>query len=938
MIAPASADRWQATSSEQQRAVALLLEEAEREMHADPPRALHLAERAWEGSAGLEGAVRATCLRARGHAHFELGQHMQSLELYDEAAGLFRAAGLPAEAARTHLSTIHSLMYLGRTTDALALGRRLRRVFMRRGETRNLARLEANLSVIHARLHRPRRALALADAASERFAALGDTLMLAQLNANRANILTHLGAFREALGAHTAARDAFAALDLRAWAATIEGNMGFLYAAQGHYNRALHALTAACTVFADLDSPKDLAQAQIDLARVYLALNLYGEAATLAAQATATFVDADMRHDTARALVVSAQARAADGDAEGALALLARAAQAFAADDFTVGGAIVALHQAALLAERDPSRAFEHVLLAEPVLARAGLVEQHGQSLLVKGAIQERLGRHQAGLAAFARARRLGARYGLPWLLAEACRGEGRLHERHDRDRARTDYEAAIAATESMRAELRSDELRVAFVRGRLGPYEDLLRLLLQWDGEDRPEELFALVERMRSRSLLDMLAGALDLADGEDAIADRSPAVDLDLRIARLREELNWRLSIIHDWRDETQQRPARRQALRAARALEEEFSALMRLRQLDGGVTAVSPNGNAVDVAAVRERLAPDQALIAYAVVDEEVIAFVVTRETIALVRRLCVATEVGLIVDRLHAGLQRRGYGETLADRFATDLQRTTDHHLALLGDALLTPLASHLVGLRRLVIVPQGPLHHVPFHALRTSSGALLDSYETVVTPSAGVWALCQDRARDAVPASAMRVLVLGVDDDQARWMVHEARTVGRLFPQADVRLGDAADVEAVRREAPTCDLLHLACHGIFRSDDPFFSALRLADGWLTVHDICALRLQARLVTLSGCQTGRQLIGPGDDLMGLARGFLRAGAYQLVVSLWMVDDASTSMLMEHFYRALLAGHGAPDALRLAQRTVRERYPHPYYWAPFIVIGAS
>src|SRR5260370_41458066 len=105
-----------------------------------------------------------------GHVHFELGHHMQSLDLYDEAARLFRAAGRPTEAARTHLSTIHSLMYLGRTADALALGRRLRRIFARFGDTLNLARLDANLSVIHARLHRPRRALALADAAAARFA------------------------------------------------------------------------------------------------------------------------------------------------------------------------------------------------------------------------------------------------------------------------------------------------------------------------------------------------------------------------------------------------------------------------------------------------------------------------------------------------------------------------------------------------------------------------------------------------------------------------------------------------------------------------------------------------------------------------------------------------------------------------------------------------
>jgi hypothetical protein len=828
-------------------------------------------------------------------------------------------------------------MYLGRTAEALAMGRRMRRVFARRGDSLNLARLEANLSVIHARLHRPRRALALADAAARRFAALGDTLMLAQLNANRANILTHLGAFREALAAQEAAHEVFAAQGLHAWAAIIDGNMGFLYAAQGHYSRALHKLAAACTVLAKLESPKDLAHARLDLARVYLALNLHREAAALAAQATTTFTGAGMRQDMARALLVSAQAMATDGDTDEALSLLTRAEAAFTEEGFSVGMAIAALQLAALLLERDPFRALQQALAAEPLLARAGLVGQHGQCLLVKAAAHERLGARRAALAAFARARLLGTRYRLPWLLAEACRGEGRLREDHDWLRARQAYEAAIAALEGMRAEFSADELRLAFVRGRLGPYQDLLRLLLRREGEVPRQQLFALVERMRSRALLDMLAGNLDVANGDGATDEDPAIVEVDAQIQRLREELNWHLSVIHDWRDKAYPRLARRQALRDARTLEEEYNVLQRRRTLLSRADSGSSSTGLIDVVAVQSRLAPDQMLIEYAIVDEEVLAFMVTRDDVALVRRLCTVTEVDHLVDRLHAGLQRRGLGDVLAACFATDLQKTTDRHLAQLGDALLVPLGRALAEHRRLVVVPSGPLHYVPFHALLGPSGALLESHETVISPSASVWVMCRDRARTAV-AALTQALILGVDDEEARWMVHEARAVGRLFPQAKVLLGAEASIETVRRDASACDLLHLACHGVFRSDDPLFSALRLADGWLTVHDIYALRLRARLVTLSGCQTGRQSIGPGDDLIGLARGFFRAGAYQLVVSLWMVDDASTSLLMEHFYGALSRGLTAPAALRAAQCVVRERFPHPYYWAPFTVIGSG
>jgi CHAT domain-containing protein len=443
----------------------------------------------------------------------------------------------------------------------------------------------------------------------------------------------------------------------------------------------------------------------------------------------------------------------------------------------------------------------------------------------------------------------------------------------------------------------------------------------------------------MRSRALLDMLSGNLDMTDGGDAADPVQVQVDTELK--RLREELNWQLSAIHGWPGESQSRQsrqARRQALRSARVLEDEFKTLMRQRRLLGSPDVSAPNASVVDVATVRAYLAPDQALIEYAIIGEEVLAFVVARDSISLVRQVCSATEVGYLIDRLHAGLQRYSYEEGWTTRYGAELLQTTERHLARLGEALLIPLATALSRHNRLVIAPHGPLHYVPFHALHGPSGALLDSHETVVAPSASVWAMCMDRAHAAAATPPAEALILGVDDEQARWMLHEARSIGRLFPGAHVRLGPEASVESVFRDAPECDMLHLACHGVFRSDAPLFSALRLADGWLTVHDIYSLQLRAQLVTLSGCQTGRQSIGPGDDLMGLARGFFFAGAQQLLVSLWTVNDASTSLFMEHFYRMYCQGLSAPAALRVAQRALRERFPSPYHWAPFAVIGAG
>ncbi len=113
-------------------------------------------------------------------------------------------------------------------------------------------------------------------------------------------------------------------------------------------------------------------------------------------------------------------------------------------------------------------------------------------------------------------------------------------------------------------------------------------------------------------------------------------------------------------------------------------------------------------------------------------------------------------------------------------------------------------------------------------------------------------------------------------------------------------------------------------------------MQLADDWLTVSDIYDLDLAADLVVLSACETGASEVLRGDELIGLTRGFMYAGARSLVVSLWAANDAATAALMERFYQSVAAGASARGALRTAQCEAMERVAHPYYWAPFIAFG--
>jgi CHAT domain-containing protein len=173
-----------------------------------------------------------------------------------------------------------------------------------------------------------------------------------------------------------------------------------------------------------------------------------------------------------------------------------------------------------------------------------------------------------------------------------------------------------------------------------------------------------------------------------------------------------------------------------------------------------------------------------------------------------------------------------------------------------------------------------------------------------------------------------------------YAAQEARETAALF-DGQVFLEDQATVTALRQAAPGCRILHLAAHGDFRPDNPLFSGLALADGWLTTLDIFSFRLRASLVTLSACQTGRNVVGGGDELLGLMRAFLSAGAASLVLTCWAVEDRSTARLMEAFYQKLAGGWTKGQALRHAQLQFLQGqegadYGHPYFWAPFFLVG--
>jgi CHAT domain-containing protein len=337
------------------------------------------------------------------------------------------------------------------------------------------------------------------------------------------------------------------------------------------------------------------------------------------------------------------------------------------------------------------------------------------------------------------------------------------------------------------------------------------------------------------------------------------------------------------------------------------------------------------ALDIAQLQRDLGPETALVEYFTLDEELLAFIVTNERIEVVRDLAREEQAETALEQFRFQIGALRYGTSQLRAHLDQLASRARHYLGVLYALLLQPIEPRL-GARRLIVVPHRALHYVPFQALYDGTSYVIERREIGYAPSATVLRYCLARPRHPLN----HAVLLGLADEQTPHVRNELAALAPLFPTATVLLNDQATLAALHAQAASADVLHLACHGQFRPDNPLFSSLRLADGWLTVRDAYGLELNCGLVALSACETGTSAVARGDELIGLARGFFSAGAPTLLVSLWTVDDESTAALMTSFYTRLQAGDRPAAALRYAQCALLRDHPHPFFWSPFVLLG--
>jgi CHAT domain-containing protein len=486
-------------------------------------------------------------------------------------------------------------------------------------------------------------------------------------------------------------------------------------------------------------------------------------------------------------------------------------------------------------------------------------------------------------------------------------------------------FERAVAAIGAVASDVKVEEMLAGYLGSNRRVYFEIAIESLVRKG--RVGEAFEHAERARSRAFLHSVGNAR-------IQAARGAAAPLVAEAEALRKS-------IEEWERAWAFDPeATRIDLRNARS---RYEVLLKRIKASNPEYASLTTVEALHLADVQQALSNDESLISYFVTNARVHVWIVDRERIEhvalplrsadLQKAVCWARRLG--------GSSEAVRSMTPVHPDCPDLANAEDVH-----QMLFAPLRGKLRH-DRLILVPHGVLHYMPFAALRNPSNGryLVEDYTISYTPSASALRFLQEKESPLNGGA----LVLG-DPAAVSGSYHrlagaqrEATAIAHAFG-TEPKLGPAASESLLYGLNGKYDLVHIGAHAEYNADQPIFSRVVLAkdarDGNLEVHEVLAdVDLTGvNLLVLSACGTARGARSGGDEIVGLTRAVLYAGAPGVITTLWDIDDQASADFMEDFYARLLAGAAVADALRQAQVATLKRTPYadPQFWAAFELSG--
>lgn len=502
--------------------------------------------------------------------------------------------------------------------------------------------------------------------------------------------------------------------------------------------------------------------------------------------------------------------------------------------------------------------------------------------------------------------------------------------EQSDFDKALGNYKQSIDIIESIRSKLKIDDFKNSFIEDKVDVYKAIINLLLD---KEKKEEAFNYLERAKSRALVDLLSNQrIQTREG------------IDERLIKKKERADDNIRILSGKLDEENSKPEKKRKevvhltenLRQAR---QDYQRLLHEIQLNNPEYASLVSVNPPKLREIQNWIPDHTAFLEYLVLEDKILIFILTRD------------ELHVVEDKEIT--QKELQGTVLA--FRIDIEREMSdwrEKSQWLYSKLIAPMEKHLDNIDTLCIIPYGILHYLPFGALLNKSNnqfLLEQPYDLFYAPSATMLKFAFNK-RDKRPLALPNqnnthnlLLIFANPDGNLDFAEDEAKEIQKLYPQKTLLLKESDATEGkVKDLVENYCLIHFATHGILDPVQPLFSSLVFADGFLEVHEIfneIALN-NSSLVTLSACNTALGRRTEGDEIIGLTRAFIYAGAPSIMASLWAVDDQSTALIMQRFYEYLKENkyNNKAKALKEAQKSLLKhpKFHHPYYWAAFELFG--
>lgn len=848
----------------------------------------------------------AELVRAHGFKHEEAESYIQLGQVHELAGNYELAIKAYQEAIRRHqtigdsLKVAIALKYIGRVhllsvhdyKSAINYQEQALTLFKREKDSKNTIATLHDMGLSYERRANYRRAFSYQNEALELSQSIKDSLMLGLSFQNLANLSWKTGDYQTALSYLRKAMDIFLIFNHQRYLEIAYSTLGLIYMSLGRIEDALQAENNALQITKNID-------AQLEQATIYKNIGLIYDAEGDQVQALENFQ---------KAAAIDAALKYKRG-----LAYDYRNLGRIYLQIGNVRPALIHLTDALNLSTEISDRRNEAQCLYE--LSRVFQAQTKLDSALI-------LAKHAAQNAEYLMIPELN------WRARRIC---AQIYEQLGKiDSSLVCLEEATSIIESMRSQLKVEEYKSGFIDDKLDVYYDMIHLLLE--KMNQPDQALEAAERAKSRNFIDMLANrnikyksaaAVQLTAQKDSLTQLIADVQNEIAFLRSKAELS-----LNDREQLTT-------AEKKLAAHKKNYETLLVRIQEENPELADLVSVNPLNARQIQQMLPNETILLEYILTKHNIVIWSVSPENIK-------AQMLKFPLDSLQGIVKR--FRDRISRHFSIE------NEAKQLYSILIRPIEDNLNDDQHLIIIPHGILHYVPFAALMHNKNQyLLDKYTLSLAPSSTVLEHCLQKGQIYVdnPRWERRALALGnpeLNDPEMELIFaeQEIRSLKRVYPQVEAFLEHEATETIFKQKGLQNNIIVFSCHGEYDERNPLFSALLLAGdtqntGRLESHEIFGLNLNAYLVTMSACETGLGSIVGGDEVIGLSRSFIFAGASSLMASLWKVDDLATAVLIKRFFRYLNEGHTRSQALRLAQLLVRKEINvHPAYWAAFNIIG--